>query len=412
MPLVDRHSRLTPQNMRNADVAHHLTEYIAPQQQAKMMSAFRVQGIEAILLSKLTQGRPCTCVRKNNEVIRLDADGKASTGAINRAVTGHSNFGISDYDPGSRSQDEFSDIYDDPTSPRDALHQWLGDLNQSGVGDGDPINQAELEPTLGDQGQFSPDLEDLLQGFDMGHLGLSDVSCPICFGTSYVGGYSPFRGWRHVIVPSELETDAYLDLSTFALSPGTHSTTVTLPRGAIILDAFRTFNGDKVTQSRFWLDNEEVTTRRVLDKCDGRPHKLVIVTEEPLTHMEMQAGLSHEPVYFEIPKLTKSSDLSLLEQQEPFQILLSPDIPHIQTMDIILESQRGKVLVVQNGNPWNTRNQNMLGFEAQVRVAQPQELWRILPFRRHITGQKSVRSASPSKQKATSGVVPARSFQF
>jgi hypothetical protein len=168
----------------------------------------------------------------------------------------------------------------------------------------------------------------------------------------------------------------------------------------------------KATVSRFFLDGIDVTTRRILDWCDGRPHELTIITEQPLTHVEIQFGLSHEPIYFELPKLSKSADLALLDQQEPFQIIVSPDVPALQTLDVIAESQLGKILIVQSANPWNTRNRNMLGFECQVRVAQPQELWNILPRRRHITGQKRVRVAAPTKAQATSGVSALKGFSF
>ena len=244
-------------------------------------------------------------------------------------------------------------------------------------------------------------------------LGISDVSCPICFGSGYVGGYAPFRTWRHVIVPSELDTNSFYELPDLELSAGTHRVMVTLPRGAVILDVFRTMCKDKVTASKFYLDGIEVTNRRILDYCDGAPHELKIVTAEPLTHVEMQAALSKEPIYFEFPKRTKSADISLLEQTDPFQIVVSPDVPLLQSLDIISESQNGKILIVQSVNPWNTRNHQMLGWECQVRVVQPQELYRILPFRRHVAGQKRTDYAIPSKAQATSGLSVVRGgFQF
>ena len=400
MPLVDRRAGLTPANMRNADVAHRLTESIMPLVQAKTQSAFRVQGIEAVLYSKLTQGRRCICHSKNPEAARLSPDGKASTGAINRILTGNSNFGISNYNPFDNDLNIGHELVEMPKR----TDQWALDTNNVGGEADEEFNQVEFEPTVGDNGQFSPDFEDLFNGFDMSALGLSDISCPICFGTSYVGGYTPFRAWRSVLLGSDLNTASYFDLPSFELQPGTHTVTVTLPRGAVVLDVFRTMCQDKVTVSKFYLDGVDVTSARLLDYCDGTPRELKIVTEQALTHLEMQFGLSHEPIYFEFPKLTKSSDLSLLEQQEPFQIIVSPDIPALQTLDVIAESMHGKLLIVQNANPWNTRNKNMLGFECQVRVAQPQELWNILPRRRHVTGQKRVRIAAPTNAKATSGL--------
>ena len=411
MPLVDRRSRLNPANTRNADVAHKLIEHVAPMQQSKMQAAFRVNGIAGILYNKLQQGRPCLCHRQNTEANVLSPDGKATSGTIDRIITGNSNFGISSYSP-MVDDTGFNNFGVRKTSPGNLQNEWLGDLNKVGNNLDDEFNSLYEEPIFGDNGQHSPDLIDLLDGFDPAELGLSDVSCPICFGTNYVGGYSPFRSWRHVILSTELETvSSFLELPSFALSPGTHNFKLTLPKGAIGLDVCRTMNGKFQTNSTFLLDNVDITRSRFVQYCDGKPHNFTIVTKEPLTHVELQTPLSYESVYFEIPKLTKTPDISFLDQQEPFNIVVSPDIPHLETLDLIAESQFGRILVVQQSNQWNTRLKNMLGFECQVRVAQPQELWNILPRRGLTTGQKRVRGATPSLgSKQSSGFI--QGFEF
>lgn len=410
MPIVDRRGALTPANMRNADVAHRLIEDIAPMQQSRMQSAFRVAGVQAVLYTRLTQGRPCICHRQNNEASRLSPDGKASSGAIDRIITGNSNFGIGSYSTHTRDLNE--NPYKTETSPGNQSNKYRGDLNRVGSILDDEFNQLEEEPILGDNGQFSPDLEDMFDGFDMSQLGLSDISCPICFGTNYVGGFSPFRSWRQVLLGTDLRSTSYFDLPSFTLSPGVHYANITLPRGATVLDVCRTMNGKTQTLSQMFVDGVDITRSRFLDFCDGRPRVLRIETDSPLTHVEIQLGLSDEPVFFEFPKKSKSSDMSLLEQTDPFQIIVSPDIPSLAAMDVIMESQSGKLLIVQATTPWSTRNKNMLGFECQVRVAQPQELWNILPKRRHVTGQKRVLGASPSKARPSSGLANTKGFSF
>jgi hypothetical protein len=124
-----------------------------------------------------------------------------------------------------------------------------------------------------------------------------------------------------------------------------------------------------------------------------------------MTHFEAQAGLNPEPVYFEFPRRNKTQDISLLEKQEPFQILLSPECPQVDTLDIIAETQSGKLLIVGTVNPWQTRNRNFLGQDVQVRVAQPQELWRILPVRGHVMSRdQTTNAATPSKGQSISGL--------
>lgn len=409
MPFINKRSNLTPANARNSDVAHLLTETIAPIQQAKYQSAFLVQGISCILYSGLHGGRKCPCRTKNNTVETLAPDGKASPGAINRVLTGNENFGISDYNAVAKNLE--LDPRFAPTSPTDDISNWLGDLNSIGGTDALHTTQIENEPMVGDKGQYSPDFDDMFSDFDMSALGISDVSCPICFGTSYIGGYAPYKAWRKVLIPSDFETTSYYQLPELELSPGTHTVQIVLPRGALLTDVFRTMNNDKVTASQFYLDGIDVTHRNLLAHCDGVPHTLVIKTKEPMTHFEIQFGLSAESTYFEFPKVSQNSDISLLERTEAFQIVVSPDVPHMQVLDIIAESQSGKILIVQNVNPWNSRNRQMLGWECNVRVAQPQELWRILPFRRHVTGQKAVNKAIPSKSQVVSGIA-SKGLQF
>ena len=400
MPIVDRKAGLVPANARNADVARNMIQRIAPIQQQKMQAAFRTNGIQAVLYNKLTQGPSCICHSKSNEVARLSPDGKASTGIINRVLTGNSNFGVRAYAPEDNNIEE--DPFEAPTSPL-STNKWRGDNTKISSTPTPGFSDVSDSPELSDIGQFSPDLDDMFEGFDMSHLGLSDISCPICFGTGYVGGYAPFRAWRKVLLGTDLVSNSFQDLPNFELMPGTHTATVVLPRGATNLDVFRTMLNNKVTQSKLYLDGHDLQGKRVLDFFDGFPHELTVVTDESLTHVEMQVGLSQEPVYFELPKLTKSADLSFLDQQEPFQIIVSPDIPMLQTLDVIAECQHGKFLIVQQANPWNTRNKSMLGFECQVRVAQPQELWNILPHRR-ATGQKRTLGAAPTTRKPTSGI--------
>lgn len=379
-----------------------MAEHIVPIQQQRTMAAFRVQGIQATLYSQLTQGRICTCRSANAEVARLSPDGKAAPGVINRMLTSNSNFGLSNYAATPESDfDEFDDL---PTSPNSPFNQWLGDLQTT-------KNNPSDQPSVGDDGQSSPDLDSMLAGFDLSSIGYSDVSCPICFGSGYVGGYSMLGGFRKVIVPSELDTYSTLELPSMALAPGTHQCKITLPLGCTSIQVFRAMNGATPIAADFSLDGQPLKGKNILRYCNGRPHTLIIEAKDSLTHIEIQATTTNQSLYFEIPKLTRTADISFLEQQEPFQIIVSPEIPVLKSLDVIAESQRGKLLIVQTVNEWNTKNRQMLGHEIMVRVAQPQELYRILPALR-TTAQKVPSVAVPSKTTPVSGVVPKTQFSF
>lgn len=368
-----------------------------------MAAAFRVQGLQGVLLNRLTQGRPCSCTQKNTQLTKLSPDGKASSGAINRILTGSSEFGVRNYS--TTPEQDFDSFADDSGD-------WLSTNNNVGPEDGHSTDLG-TGPEVGDNGQFSPDLDAMFGDFDLSSLGMTDVSCPICFGSNYVGGYSMFRGQRLVLVPLDFKTSSTLDPLSFELSAGTHYAQVTLPRGAVGVDTLRVMCGTKQVQATLTIDTIPLTSRNILPYCDGRPHLLAVILAGPMTHVEMQFALSQEPIYFEIPKLSKSQDIALLEPTEPFQIIVSPDVPTLQVMDLILESQMGKVLIVGTVNPWNTRNRAILGHEAQVRVAQPQELWNILSHRRpYPTSPKTTNMPGLAQSRTVSGFVNSQGSSF
>ena len=418
MPLMDNRSNLTPANMRASDVAKTMVEHVASMQQQRMIAAFRVQGFKAILYSRLSQGIACTCKGAEKAVgLKLNPDGKADTGTINRVLTGESKFGVGAYNPLSPDS-EFDDIdnfHDHETSPNNATNQFLGDLRRAGPDDG-TNNLVTDEPTMTETGMFSPDIDALLRDFDYGSIGLTDVSCPLCFGSGYIGGFSPFRGWRQVVDATRMQTTSTLDLtaSPLALRPGTFTFVMVLPLGAAVVDCFRVMNGDRMVRAQILVDGVDTMNKRVLNWFDGRPHTITINSQDPVTHFEAQAGLNPEPVYFEFPKKGKSQDISVFEKTEPFQILMSPECPEVQTLDIIAESQSGRLLIVGTVNPWTTRDRNFLGQEVQVRVAQPAELWRILPVRGHVmVKEQTTNAATPSKANTISGITDGgSSFTF
>lgn len=74
-----------------------------------------------------------------------------------------------------------------------------------------------------------------------------------------------------------------------------------------------------------------------------------------------------------------------MDSTDNFQIILSPDVPQIEPTDIIIESMWGKALMVQDKTWMNTRNRQMFGYEINVRVIQPAELFYLLPKRKPIT---------------------------
>ena len=407
VPIVDRRNTLTPNNDKAVDVSSKLIKTIMPIQQQRVKDAFRVQGIRAVLYHRLTSGKPCTCVAAQSEMSKLDPNGNGGVGFINEMLTG-GQFGVEEYDaptlghfgsygnysPETNFQRKSGSIQDRPPAPTNKLNAWLGIGDN--YGDGTHSLNTHVEPTASTSSNGIIDITSPYDNpnspFDPFAIGISESSCPICFGSGFVGGYSPYKTWRQVIVPSDMSSTSVLDPLTWSLSPGTHTFRITLPKGAISVDSCRVFNGFTPVAYDLIVANQPIgNPHQLLLYCDGKPHDVVITTADKLTHVELQFALDTESVYFEIPKLTKNHDISLLETTEPFQIQMPPDVPELGPLDIITESQLGKTLVVQTVNPWNTRDRALLAWEAMARVIQPQEIYRILPFRKHLSQQQPTR---------------------
>lgn len=387
MPFVDNtNNRVLAANARAADVAEKAVKEIMPVMQQRNYDAFRVQGIEAIHYNRLSSGRKCVCQSVQKQVNGLlGKDGKADIGTINALITGNTDFGVTPYNfnqqrvTGQTGQ----------TSPQAPVNKYQGVFDL--LSDGQELPLADLlgerKSGFGDNGPVdATNIDEMVADFDASSFGFSDIACPICFGTGYVGGYTPYHGHRQVLTTTDLQIEptGRLDLTKapFVAYAKSFNVILKLPRGAIGIDVFRVLNGAEPVGAVFSIDGTTLTnSMQVLNFCDGKQHLLNASNLSEFTHLEMQFNLSTESVYFEFPKRPSSNNTALLEQTEPFNIILSPNVPIMESRDIIVEQMLGKILVVQNVNPWNSRDRNVIGWEAQVRVIQPQELYRIMPGR-------------------------------
>lgn len=395
MPYVDRsNSRIMPANSRTADVAEKAIQEIIPVQQRRYYDSFRVQGIQCIHYSRLTSGRKCNCQSSAKQLNGLlDRSGKASTGTINQLLTGNLEFNVTPY---NFDQKRLPGVTSAQTSPQAPANKNQGVFDIATASDDIPFADL-IKGThgMGDNGPVeNTTIDELVGDWDPSIMGFSDVACPICFGTGFVSGFSPFHGHRQVLAVPDVQLLAGSDIDTLkrpftAQTPG-FNVVVILPAGAIGIDVFRVWNmANPVNNVQMSVDGTPLTSEaQLMQYCNGKPHLLRFTgpNGQPFefTHLEIQFQLTTESVYFEFPKRSTSNNTDLLEQMEPFNIIVSPNLPTLESMDIIVEQQLGKILVVQNTNPWRSRQRNVLGWEAQVRVIQPMELFRILPMRGRV----------------------------
>ena len=374
-------NQLLPANQRNADVANFAVNGIAPVMQQRNMAAFRVQGIEACLYNHMTAGRICSCQGKHKKInTRLNKEGKASEGFINQILTGAS-FGTSQFGVDDSNGAE-SYVPETAAYPK---HDYQVPSPEQ--------QQAQIEDEL-------VSLDDIVGSFDAVALGITDSACPVCYGTGFVGGFTLYNGFRLVLPCEDFSLPATAELriqnSPFSAVTNFASIKLHLPKGVVSIDAFRLLNKMKLVECTMFIDSKKLDYAAVMAHCDGKEHTLTIMSAVPFefTHLEIQLNLSKESVYMEVPRMTKSSNLSIIDSTEPFQILLSPNIPHADRLDIVTESMWGKALMIQDVSWHNTKERQMLGWECNARVIQQQELFNFLPRRQRVATKQQTTNAA------------------
>lgn len=434
MPIVNRPSnnRILPTNTRSVDVARQSIDRITGIQAKRYDNAFQVQGFQAVLYNKLKCGVTCMCQTKASKVPKslLDEDGNAGPGVINKLLTGQK-FGSLPYGAMPDNSNPFAPLegggfgagtvftddeasiyskaepviskpfYGSPSigfAEEDDLEMSNTDvIIQDGFSDAGPVSGAGTEA----KALFDSVLD---SGLDFGFDASSDVACPICFGTGYVGGFSVYNGFRAALDSQMLDTSSInngvIDLDPFVPTiTGSRITfkPVTLPMGCVRVDALNVYNGSNVLSASIFVDGTLITSEQQLSQyCDGRPHVFSVFAvtaagqEEPIiTHLEIQYNQSTKDTLFEFPKLSQGSVETLLERTDAFQIMMSPVIPNITGGDIITDSTYGKVMQITTSNWWNDKRRAVLGWDCNVRPCQPQELYSILPKRRPFASQNT-----------------------
>jgi hypothetical protein len=270
---------------------------------------------------------------------------------------------------------------------------------------------SDVGPVSG-EGTLAQEMFDTMLGtsMEMGFDNSSDVACPICFGTGYVSGFAVYNGVRVVLEAQALDVtlmgNAMKDLDAFVPTLTgkkiTFSPTV-LPRGAVGVDSLSAYSGPKVCPAKIYVDEVAIVTEaNLIPFCDGRPHVFTVeldTAESSITHLEIQYNQSSQKTLFEFPKLSMHSQEAMIENTEPFQIVMSPVIPNVTTGDIICDSTYGKVFQITGANWWNDKRRAVLGWECQVRPCQPQELYSILPRRKPIESPNTPARVTPNTDK-------------
>lgn len=411
---------IIPANARNADVAQKAIQEIAPVQQQRYKAAFAVHGYPCVVYGRAQSGTLCSCQgsRKRMNSI-LGEDGKADQSILEQMLTGQQ-FRTTAYGAERWAVNGFQSPMYEPNTPitppprtkpgygaqpdippdiqfegYDSDHVTSPDAKNAFNPAFDIVAQPDTYPIgrtsdgedeiVGDNGPVQVEtLDDLMGEWDTGTMSFFDSGCPVCFGTGFVGGFNPLYGHRQVFTPDMvyLMEGSIVGTDLPWSAQGSFQFNLTLPRGASALNSLTLWNLNKRVGYRMFVDGVPTTAATIMRFCDGQPHGVQIMLDQGTqwTHLEVQFSVGLTTAYFDFPRQPRKADTNMLEQTDPFRIVISPDVPQvINPGDLISESVNGRVLIVQTVEPWNTRNRITLGQTIEVRPVQPQEYYFLLP---------------------------------
>ena len=422
-------NRILPNNAQAVDVARRAIDTILPVQNRRYDAAFKVNGYSGILYAPIKSGPRCSCMSTPSSD-GLMPDGKARPGDISELLTSHG-FSIEPYATKQTDAPAYEILDTSPSffgvvhqntdrqytstntgarkidldkgtplriqgSPFDLTGTDASDPTVSTVVGASTFSNAASSNAAG-IAEIPPNIQEKTRLSDSVFNGTRspDASCPICFGSGVIGGWTILNGWRKVLVP--FSEDAVHDGEVIPALGGypitkVHSYiewTLSLPKNQVALDEFRVFSGIEIIRpARILLDGDLVVhPQLLLGKFDGNRHKLRIEfdTQTTLSHVELQVNQSTSTVNFEFPKISKSGQPDVIDSTQPVQIILSPLVPAVSVGNIIVESTSGRAYIVTDVTDWKTRRAHTMGWEVTARVAQPQELVNLLPRRKSVS---------------------------
>jgi hypothetical protein len=407
-------NKFLPANSRAVDVAKQAFSTLTPIQQRRYDNAFQVQGYDTLVYTRLTQGITCSCMSTQKEAASmLGEDGKLPPGRINELLTGGMVFKVQRYGARDKAREDLREPRGMPPKTRED-QQYDGLDSEESLDDNMLSDSTDLDDPFASRvvPRTAESIDDLIGNFDSNDINIGDVSCGICFGTGFVGGFTVGGSWRQILTTSwpdiRIAPGGLIEVNRkpFYFECDWAEFLVTLPKGFTAIDAVKVWNNTKLVRTgRILVDSNTANYSIFKILADGRPHLVRVEFDTPTewTHVELQFGIRDRLERIDFPKMARNADMSKLDQTDDVQINASPMISTLSARDVLIEHTFGKAFEVMNVNPWNDKSRNILGWDCTGRVIQPNEVLNMLP-RRRVYGQQTthpVRDNTNSSNRRT-----------
>lgn len=382
MPIKYHSNRqLHARNTRVVPIAQSRLDQVADLAQEQYVNALSVNGYDALVYSRLTNGRRCTCSHvlelKAGQI--LDEKGNATESHIQSLLTG-ADFSIEDYATMRNPN---------PNATVQGIRVIQPEDYVTGKTPFKPHREnLELDDPFVTEVTTLQSMEDAFAEVNLGAV--SAQKCSICYGSGFVGGYSLHNGNRFVLDVTydkvtysgySVAQEVYPNLFTQQDEQGYIQFDITLPVGILSVDRVQLWNNSlpvKGATLRIGTNLTNLITLTedtVLTYATGLPCIIVVSDADSFSHLELQFNMSSVHTYIEYPRLTKTGDLSVLDAIDSVQLVVSPQVMNVQAWDIIVDNVFKKSWRVTSSNWFNDRKMNIHGWDVSARLVQPYEVF-------------------------------------
>lgn len=324
-------------NSHLVSTAQRTLAAVTPIIQQQNFNSMQVSGYPIFVYNRMTGGKICSCslmTPLTGAPAPYDNEGNASVEVLDR-ITRQAQFGIEEYNP-----------------------EMMGS-NKSNANTVIAVNSIEDGVVVEPQGE-----EDLTEAalLDQGSAG----ACPICQGTSFIGGYNFMQGLRKVLTHFDVK-----DYDNMFITKSTapyeivlqHNGWVTFevllpmlpsnspPPRLIVWNGYRVMVGRTMPQATPaigtpYLLGSDAPTGYGITTVKLEASSYIGADEEfTFTHIEIQIPQVSNPVYVDIPNLTQSYDASRNINYPPTSITLPPSVPLLKPWDVIADMRDRKSVV-------------------------------------------------------------------
>lgn len=339
--------RVNARNFIHESAQKRLDETVAPANTQYQNSLF-VNAVKIDLYQLGAKTRPCSCEKTEVLPELRDIGGEEAVVPTHTEGTDtHVSIGLQDNFFGTHTEQEYND-------------EVLDAIDDTGY------TNFHEEPINGSINH----VESVLSG--------QNTRCGICYKSGWQPGYIAYGKQRSILTTYDIQdVDGYFINRTKAPhafekqhKEGYVEFAIKVPKYFKLLTWSIRDNTDIIEGAKLYTTTGALTSQEL--RAHAGKQLILRIRETEFTHVSIEFDLGQE-LRANISAETATLDYSRLDATSSLNIVLPPEVPNVQSGDIVVIKDRKLVLKLNDRNPRQTATKRIMGWESQARVLQPTE---------------------------------------